>query len=380
MASNLLKSSFDKRLKRSNLIIFVIILLVCFIYYFCLKTVESLSWNVHYRPLNKYHQETLVKNKILIYSKYYTIGWTDLFTGEPLFKNNRCIYTTDRNDLATSQAVLIHLRDTRKFSDLPKEKFFNQKWILYNIESPMANRRWDDINLLRKMAPHFDITMTYRLDSDIPIPYGRITNNPNNSNISIAIDYKQKTKQIAWFVSNCESFSRREDIVEKIGQHITIDVYGKCGTLSCPTGGEHFYKNEACYEMLSKNYKFYLSFENSLCVDYVTEKLFNILNYDVIPVVYGGANYTHILPANSYIDVRNFTSAQQLVDYLNYVGDNEAIYKSYFEWRKDFRVKFDFANNLCDSLLDGPVMTEKKDIFNWWMEDTCEDLTNCCWT
>jgi hypothetical protein len=31
------------------------------------------------------------------------------------------------------------------------------------------------------------------------------------------------------------------------------------------------------------------SFENSVCDDYVTEKLFKILPFDVVPIVYGGA-------------------------------------------------------------------------------------------
>lgn len=371
--------------RKSNVIVFVIISFVCFIYYFYTKP-NTLTGSVAYQKLKYHQEETLVKNKILIYTKYYFLDWTDVFTGEKLFTDDRCIYTTDRNDIKTSQFVLIHLRDIRKFGDLPTEKLFNQKWILYNIESPMGNRRWDDMTLFRKIAPHFDLTMTYRLDSDIPVPYGWMTkNNPtNNSIINVEIDFEQKTKQIAWLVSNCESFSKREIIVEKIGQHMSIDIYGKCGNLSCPTGGKHFFKNEICYEMLSRDYKFYLSLENSLCTDYVTEKLFNTLNYDVIPVVYGGANYSHLLPANSYIDVRNFTSAKELVDYLHYVGNNEAIYKSYFEWRKDFHVEFDFPNKLCDFVLNmpsaRPIVTEKKDIFNWWLEDTCEDLTNCCWT
>lgn len=62
-------------------------------------------------------------------------------------------------------------------------------------------------------------------------------------------------------------------------------------------------------EMLGKNYKFYLSFENSLCDDYVTEKFYNALLYNTVPIVFGGANYSKLAPKNSYIDVRNFTSS-----------------------------------------------------------------------
>ena len=50
---------------------------------------------------------------------------------------------------------------------------------------------------------------------------------------------------------------------------IPIDQYGKCSA-----GGDC---DEECYKNLGSNYKFYLSFENSLCKEYVTEKFWQIL-------------------------------------------------------------------------------------------------------
>ena len=35
--------------------------------------------------------------------------------------------------------------------------------------------------------------------------------------------------------------------------------------------------------MLNSSYKFYLALENSVCQDYVTEKFFKLLQYNVIP-------------------------------------------------------------------------------------------------
>ena len=61
--------------------------------------------------------------------------------------------------------------------------------------------------------------------------------------------------------------------------------------------------------MLEHDYKFYFSFENSICPDYVTEKFYNPLLFSTVPVVYGGADYEVVgAPPNSYIDVRNFKS------------------------------------------------------------------------
>ena len=56
-------------------------------------------------------------------------------------------------------------------------------------------------------------------------------------------------------------------------------------------------------------FQFYLSLENSLCADYVTEKFWKVLQYNVIPVVLNGANMSNIAPKNSYIDFKDFNNS-----------------------------------------------------------------------
>ena len=61
-------------------------------------------------------------------------------------------------------------------------------------------------------------------------------------------------------------------LVNTLKKYIPIDIYGFCGSLECSKNNK-----EDCYKMVEDDYKFYLSFENGLCVDYVTEKIGNIL-------------------------------------------------------------------------------------------------------
>ena len=49
-----------------------------------------------------------------------------------------------------------------------------------------------------------------------------------------------------------------------------------------------------CMKMLERDYKFYLSFENSLCLDYVTEKYFRTMQYDIIPITLNLANHSSL--------------------------------------------------------------------------------------
>ena len=64
--------------------------------------------------------------------------------------------------------------------------------------------------------------------------------------------------------------------------------------------------------ILSMNdyFRFYISFENAICKDYITEKTFNALKLNTIPIVLGGVNYTSVLPPGSFINAAEFVSPQ----------------------------------------------------------------------
>lgn len=155
-------------------------------------------------------------------------------------------------------------------------------------------------------------------------------------------EIQKRPKKIAWFVSHCGVESKRDVVAQKISKHIRVDIYGKCGNLECPRS-----RTEECLDMMENNYKFYLSFENSFCKDYVTEKLFNVLKKNIIPIVYGGADYDKFAPPYSVIDVTKYKTIQELTDYLKFLDENTEEYLKYFEWKKSYSVDLTPQSTLC---------------------------------
>ncbi|KAK4876313.1 hypothetical protein RN001_012735 [Aquatica leii] len=212
----------------------------------------------------------------------------------------------------------------------------------------------------------YNWTITYRLDSDIILRYGHVGYKKRNYQLPSVESIEKKTKLAAWFVSHCNTSSKREDLVKEMQKYIPVDIYGSCGNLSCPRIG--YMSTRQCYTMVQHKYKFYLSFENSLCKDYFTEKLYFILNLNVIPVVYGGNDDTVLAPPKSFINIRDFKTVQELTDYLKFLDTNTTEYLKYFEWRKRYFIyNSPSICDLCNKLNEfSPSKTyDKFDSWQW---------------
>ena len=95
------------------------------------------------------------------------------------------------------------------------------------------------------------------------------------------------------------------------------------------------------YQDVLKKYKFYLSFENALCQDYITEKFFLAMYAGALPIVYGGlskGDYEKIAPENSFIHVDDYDTIEDLSNHLTYLSNNIEAYNSYFWWRQHYKV------------------------------------------
>ena len=72
------------------------------------------------------------------------------------------------------------------------------------------------------------------------------------------------------------------------------------------------------------NYFFYLSFEHSICDDYITDEFTNMLKHNIVPVVMGAPKryYEKIAPPKSFIHVNDFKHPEHLAKYLIYLQNN----------------------------------------------------------
>lgn len=196
-------------------------------------------------------------------------------TGCPVWN---CDLTFNKSKLTSSNYVYVHLPD--KLRKLPRHRPFNQRWVLAIYESPSNSADFSKYN------GYFNLSSTYELDSDFGGIYGHVVWNKNKK-FSPNKDYTIGKENLVFAViSNCNAVSKRKAYLNELENYIDVDVYGNCG-LSCQSN-----ETLSCKEILAAKYKFLLAFENSICKDYITEKFFDILNYNVVPVVLGGGSYS----------------------------------------------------------------------------------------
>lgn len=286
-----------------------------------------MSKYTQYFPIQKYTNKTVVQNETKVYNKSdlkyilrytspYNIPFVNMGVGRDGFIRRNCPYT---NCVVIDNGT--YLGDIKKFDViafagpevvtkpndfLPEVRAPHQKYVFASIESPtyypICSKRLDGF---------FNWSWTFRLDSIVRWGYMDIRDQQNKiigpnkimhwmrvedmGPISKVMKAKlmNKTKAAAWFVSNCNDASGRlilaEDLKVELDKNygLKLDIFGRCGPKVCPRE-----IHDKCMRMVDTLYYFYLSFENSFSEDYVTEKLLQALKVDVVPIVYGGANYT----------------------------------------------------------------------------------------
>ncbi|XP_077528272.1 alpha-(1,3)-fucosyltransferase C-like [Haemaphysalis longicornis] len=276
---------------------------------------------------------------------------------------HRCYIANDRRTMAVSDAIVFYYSDLNA-SDVPTRRALGQKWVFWSLEPPTNF----EMRPLLSWRTAINWTMTYRLDSDVLDTYGSVKRKAAPESYSIDHIRKiwmQKDIMAVWPVSHCNTFGQRENFVEELRKYVRVDVYGDCGNYTCQPRGSK------CHEEFARKYFFYLSFENTVCKDYVTEKFYLTIQFDIIPVTFGGADYKSFAPPHSYIDALAFKTPKDLADYLKHVKRDFRLYRKYFAWKGLYDVKhWEYYTycNLCAKLYSTSFKEQSvyPDIVHWW--------------
>jgi len=294
---------------------------------------------------------------------------------------NNCINTYDTSFSDRARAFLFFCSNMPiSESELEFKRRSDQLFLYACNESPLSlqttRNRQDGRNVIMPfMNNQFNLTIGYKRSSELANtyyfnPYMSSYSGKQATTFHLLLNFDKKRKDliipkkkkmVAWVATNCVSPSGREHFVRALRKYVDVDVYGSGDCASdgeipssvsnkfvekiqrkrsfpeCPNDTRKSPDSD-CVRSILREYKFYLALENSLCVDYITEKFFDVaFQNHVVPIVLGGSWYEPFVPREdlpSFIVASDFETPKHLAEYLKFLDKNDEEYLKYFEWRK----------------------------------------------
>ncbi|KAF2883432.1 hypothetical protein ILUMI_22742 [Ignelater luminosus] len=333
------------------------------------------------------------KNYTILNWKYADYGHPrhiERFTDSYLdpFENcsvRNCKITYKNEYLQTADLVLFEIYFLPHRNALPtRSNNSNQIWSFIMEESALNAFSWfERISDYPNLDGVFNWAVNYRMDSDVPFPYGRTTALPQEDIGKFNFEEWNKNKKqdvlITMMNSRCFARNSRFAYVRKLHKYVDVDRYGECGRNSCSG-----YYTRDC-KVLSR-YKFYLAFENSNCNEYITEKVWwNSFQKNAIPIVMGTTQdiLDQILPPHSYIHINDFVNPKDLADYIIHLNNTPSELRKYLEWRNYFKIlnehgyfqsKSELYCRICEALNYNNKTPIKvyRDLKKYWLENQCQ--------
>lgn len=270
--------------------------------------------------------------KVLFYSKMW--HQDDSLSDVPRKKGFELL--TDRSLMQYADVVVFHMPTMSQKDKILSKKYKRegQLWVFWTMECDVHFKWQYDPRVLSL----FDITMTYRLDSDVPVPYFYAAYHS-----WLRREVVDKSALVNAFISSNFDQSGRIKYLKELMRYIDVHSFGKA------LNNRKLENDDGVMAKANKiaTYKFTLAFENAIAADYVTEKFFHPLIMGSVPIYLGAPNIDKFAPAgHCFINVHDFPSVKALADYLKELDNDDARYQEYLTWKKlPFRDEFNFWTN-----------------------------------
>lgn len=136
----------------------------------------------------------------------------------------------------------------------------------------------------------------------------------------------------------------RYEIAEMVSTELPfIDMYGY--------GDERFKEGEKSAALV--DYKFNLVIENEYQNNWITEKFYDCVLTDTIPIYFGCKNIKSVYPEDGYILIEDINNLEQIKNLLENINNNlESIYKSKIENLRKIKQRYFREYNLLNKIIN----------------------------
>ncbi|XP_011301914.1 alpha-(1,3)-fucosyltransferase 10 isoform X2 [Fopius arisanus] len=263
----------------------------------------------------------------------------------------KCIFTQDRVywNHQNLKAILFY-GSNLEIHDLPVPRGSGIKWGLLHEESPRNNLMFVHQETLRL----FNYSSTFSRFSDVPLTLVDLPGEEDLLSKKYFIPTKEKNRlmneenlsPLLYLQSNCDTLSERDLYISELMKYIAVDAYGAClnnRKLPGPLRDNYIGRlNSGELKKFVGKYKFTLAFENAVCEDYITEKLWRPLTVGSVPIYYGSPSFKDWLPNNSSaVAVQDFKSPKDLAEFLHQLMKNDTLYEQYLSHKLIHEIRND---------------------------------------
>ena len=210
------------------------------------------------------------------------------------------------------------------------------EWGLLHEESPKNNQilNHEDTIVL------FNHTATFRRYSDYPVTTQWLKSIDVLEGAPWFTLQEKKDKDIAsvlYVQSVCNQPSDRDAYVQDLMKYIKVDSFGRClNNKKLPDQYEDTltFEDKGFFKFVAK-YKFTLVFENAICDDYLTEKIWRPLQIGSVPIYRGSPSILDWMPNNhSVILVDDFAGPKELAEYIKKLDADDSAYLEYLKFKR----------------------------------------------